>query len=71
MLSDPFDNHFTNRLKREINVKFLEIKHEYHTILKEIESKVEDRAEKSEVTKTTHKFEESVAELKSINSKKV
>lgn len=40
MLSDPFNNNFTNNLKREINVKFLEIKHEYHGILKEIESKV-------------------------------
>ena len=44
MLADPFDNNFTNRLKREINVKFLEIKHEYNSILKEIEGKVEDRA---------------------------
>jgi hypothetical protein len=35
-LTDPFNNNFTNTLKREINVKFLEIKHEYYGILKEI-----------------------------------
>ena len=48
-LSDPFDNHFTNQLKKEIYVKFLEIKHEYGAIWKEIEKKVEDRVSRKEL----------------------
>ena len=56
MLTDPFDNNFTNTLKREINVKFLEIKHEYNSILKEIGNKLDGRAEQTEVQKIKEQF---------------
>lgn len=52
-------------------MKFLEIKHEYNCILKEIEGKVEDRAEKSELTYFKNQIEESLLEMKAIIGKKV
>ncbi len=49
----------------------MEIKHEYYGILKEIENKVEDRAEVKELDKIKEKSEEGILEVKTIAQKKV
>jgi hypothetical protein len=64
MFTEPFEHRFASTLREQIDMKFLEIKHELMSYMKEIDKRLDSKSDSSRCKASIEKLEEFMSEFK-------